>query len=188
MTNFGKIVCVLRLVVLLLLAASLSSPLYASIDGRKRVAVVLSGGGAKGAAHIGALKVIEEAGIPVDIVVGTSMGSIVGGLYAIGYTSAQLENMMKQQDWNFLLTDKVSQSGQSLIRRESSDRYSFSIPLLKKHPKVSGLIRGENINTLFSELTVGYHDIQDFNRLPRKFACVATNMETGEEYVFHSGK
>lgn len=188
MTNLGKIVCVLRLMVLLLLAAYLSSPMYASIAGRKRVAVVLSGGGAKGAAHIGALKVIEEAGIPVDIVVGTSMGSIVGGLYAIGYTSAQLESMMKQQDWNFLLTDKVSQSGQSLIRRESSDKYSFSIPLLKKRPKVSGLIRGENINTLFSELTVGYHDIQDFNRLPRQFACVATNMETGEEYVFHSGK
>ena len=155
---------------------------------RKKVAVVLSGGGAKGAAHIGALKVIEEAGIPVDIVVGTSMGSIVGGLYAIGYTSAQLDSMVKQQDWSYLLSDKVNQQGQSLTKREQSDKYSFSIPLMRNRPKVSGLIRGENINTLFSELTVGYHNVHDFNELPRKFSCVATNMETGEEYVFHSGK
>ena len=73
---------------------------------RKRVAVVLSGGGAKGMAHIGALKVIEKAGIPVDIIAGTSMGAIVGGLYAIGYDAATIDSMVHVLDWNFLLTDK----------------------------------------------------------------------------------
>ena len=72
----------------------------------KKVGVVLSGGGAKGMAHIGALKVIEEAGIPIDYVVGTSMGSIIGGLYSIGYTPEQMDSMVRRQDWSFLLSDK----------------------------------------------------------------------------------
>ena len=75
---------------------------------RKKVGLVLSGGGAKGMAHIGALKVIEEAGIPIDYVVGTSMGSIIGGLYAIGYSPAQLDSMVRKQDWPFLLSDRIS--------------------------------------------------------------------------------
>mgnify|MGYP006392986553 FL=1 len=66
---------------------------------RKKVGLVLSGGGAKGMAHIGALKIIEEAGIPIDYVVGTSMGSIIGGLYAIGYTPEQMDTMVRKQDW-----------------------------------------------------------------------------------------
>ena len=75
---------------------------------RKKVGVVLSGGGAKGVAHIGVLKVLEKAGIPVDVIVGTSMGSIVGGLYAIGYSADQLDSLVRVQDWMFLLSDKVN--------------------------------------------------------------------------------
>ena len=74
---------------------------------RKKVALVLSGGGAKGTAYIGALKVIEEVGIPIDYVVGTSMGAIVGGLYSVGYTTAQLDSMVRTQDWEMLLSDKI---------------------------------------------------------------------------------
>ena len=73
---------------------------------RKKVGVVLSGGGAKGMAHIGVLKVLEKAGIPVDIVTGTSMGSIIGGLYAIGYNSHSLDSMVRVQDWGYVITDK----------------------------------------------------------------------------------
>ena len=80
---------------------------------RKKVGVVLSGGGAKGMAHIGALKVIEEAGIPIDYVVGTSMGSIIGGLYSIGYTPEQMDSMVRRQDWSFLLSDKIPRSEQN---------------------------------------------------------------------------
>ena len=74
--------------------------------GRKRVAVVLSGGGAKGMAHIGVLKVLERAGIPVDIVTGTSIGSIVGGLYAIGYNANSLDSMVRVQDWSYVITTR----------------------------------------------------------------------------------
>ena len=74
---------------------------------RKKVGIVLSGGGAKGVAHIGALKVIEEAGIPIDYVVGTSMGAIVGGLYSIGYTPQQLDSIVNAQDWKYLLSDAL---------------------------------------------------------------------------------
>lgn len=101
---------------------------------RKKVAVVLSGGGAKGVAHIGALKVIEEAGIPVDYVVGTSMGSIIGGLYSIGYTPAQMDSLVRAQDWIYLLTDATDRKEESLTKKLKSERYTLSIPF-KKTPK-----------------------------------------------------
>ena len=94
----------IRFLILMLL---FSAAVPVAAQQRKKVAVVLSGGGAKGMAHIGALKVIEEAGIPVDYIVGTSMGSIVGGLYAIGYTAEQLDSLVQRQDWELLLSDKV---------------------------------------------------------------------------------
>ena len=93
---------------LLVLFVSLFLFLPAHAQQRKSVAVVLSGGGAKGVAHIGALKVIEEAGIPIDYIVGTSMGSIIGGLYSIGYTPCQLDSMVNHQNWSFLLSDRIS--------------------------------------------------------------------------------
>ena len=92
----------LSLILVLLPAFFLALPAMA--QQRKKVGVVLSGGGAKGVAHIQALKVIEEAGIPIDYIVGTSMGSIIGGLYSIGYTPHQLDSMVRKQDWMFLLS------------------------------------------------------------------------------------
>lgn len=97
----------------------------------KKVGVVLSGGGAKGMAHIGALKVIEEAGIPIDYVVGTSMGSIIGGLYSIGYTPEQMDSMVRRQDWSFLLSDKIPRSEQNMAEREASEKYVFSYHSVK---------------------------------------------------------
>lgn len=161
----------------------------ASPQPRKKVGVVLSGGGAKGMAHIGALKVIEEAGIPIDYVVGTSMGSIIGGLYAIGYSTQQLDSMVRLQDWSFLLSDKVRRSEQNMADREAAEKYVLSLPFGKKIKAEApgGFIKGQNLSNLFSELTVGYHDSIDFNRLPIPFACVAENIVNGDEVVFHSG-
>ena len=135
---------------------------------RKKVGVVLSGGGAKGMAHIGVLKVIEKAGIPIDYVVGTSMGSIIGGLYSIGYSPEQLDSMVRRQDWTFLLSDKIPRSEQNLSERDASQKYVFSIPFGKgvKAEVFGGLIRGQNLANLFSELTIGYHDSINFNKLP----------------------
>ncbi len=176
---------------ILLLATSLCclAATNAAPQKRKKVAVVLSGGGAKGVAHIGALKIIEEVGIPVDYIVGTSMGSIIGGLYAIGYTPAQLDSIVSGQDWTFLLSDQVAHKSKSISERQKDETYVLSVPFKKEISKeiTGGLIKGQNIANMFSKLTIGYHDSIDFNKLPIPFACVAQDIVTGEEVHFHSG-
>lgn len=164
--------------------------LLPSVPARKKVAVVLCGGGAKGTAHIGALKVIEEAGIPIDMIVGTSMGAIVGGLYAIGYTPHQLDSAVNKQDWMALLSDKIMLEQQPFNQRDISRLYQLSFPFtLGKDKHIGGgVINGRNIENLFSEMTVGYHKEMDFNDLPVAFACVATNVVDGKAVVFHQGK
>ena len=157
---------------------------------RKKVGLVLSGGGAKGMAHIGAIKVIEETGIPIDYIVGTSMGSIIGGLYAIGYNSHQLDSLVRVQDWSFLLSDRIPRSDKNMAEREADEKYVISVPFSKISIKevAGGLIKGQNINNMFSELTLGYHDSIDFNQLPIPYACVSEDIVTGNEYDFHCGK
>ena len=171
---------------LLILALAVHFPLA---HAQQKVAVVMSGGGAKGMGHIGALKVIEQAGIPVDIVVGTSMGSIIGGLYSIGYKAADLDTMVRMQDWEYLLTDKVERSRMTIEERDFADNYLLKFELQKniKSTRMGGLIRGDNLRTLFNSLTLGYNDSISFYRLPIPFACVATDLVSGEEFVFHSG-
>lgn len=161
-----------------------------SIPARKKVAVVLSGGGAKGMAHIGALKVIERAGIPVDIVTGTSMGSIVGGLYAIGYNANILDSLVRTIDWDYTLSDKEDMSQQSLRDREKQNTYFLSrgFTLGKRNSNDGGLIKGKNLTQLFQKLCLGYTDSLDFNKLPIPFACVATDIIDNTEYDFHSGR
>ncbi|WP_418696888.1 patatin-like phospholipase family protein [Bacteroides sp.] len=172
-----------------LLACLLLLPMLLVAQNRPKVAVVLSGGGAKGTAHIGALKVIEKAGIPVDYVVGTSMGAIVGGLYAIGYTPQQLDSMVNAQNWKFLLSDAPNPKDLLLDDRLRSERYVLSIPFSFKSSHVSdaGIIKGTNLARLFSTLTDGYQDSTSFSRLPIPFACVSENLVDGSEVVFHRG-
>ena len=156
--------------------------------GRKRVAVVLSGGGAKGMAHIGVLKVLERAGIPVDIVTGTSMGSIIGGLYAIGYNANALDSLVRVQDWGYVISDREDLSNQSLSDRKKQNTYFINTNLGKKDKNAGGIIKGKNLAELFQQLCVGYTDSIDFTRdLPIPFACVATNIIDNSEYDFHSG-
>ena len=114
----------MKKVVCLLLAVLTAMPFVAKE--RKRVAVVLSGGGAKGTAHVGALKVIERAGIPIDIVTGTSMGSLVGGLYAIGYNADVLDSLVRELDWSYLLSDRENMNRQSLSDRRKQNTYILS--------------------------------------------------------------
>ena len=160
--------------------------------GRKKVALVLSGGGAKGTAHVGALKVLERAGIPIDIITGTSMGSIVGGIYACGHSADELDSILMAQNWSFVLSDREDLRRQSLHEREKQNTYVISKSLTfgkskKAKPDGGGLVVGKNIATLFDALTAPYHDSIDFNKLPIPFACVATNMVDNTEVVFHSG-
>lgn len=156
---------------------------------RKKVGLVLSGGGAKGIAHIGVLEVLEKAGIPVDYVVGTSMGSIVGGLYAIGYTGAELDTLVRQQDWAFLLSDKVHRNHLTFSEKEATERYVLSFPFGqgKENRMPAGFVSGQNIYNLFTDLTLGYHDSLNFHDLPVPFACVAANIVDGSEVVLDKG-
>ncbi len=159
--------------------------------GRKKVAIVLSGGGAKGMAHIGVLKVLEKAGIPVDIVTGTSMGSIIGGLYAIGYNANSLDSMVRVQDWGYVITDKEDLRRQSLSDRQKQNTYFFSTGLTigKRDMNAGGFIKGKNLAELFQQLCTGYTDSLDFTRdLRIPFACVATNIIDNSEVDFHSGR
>ena len=156
---------------------------------RRKVGVVLSGGGAKGMAHIGVLKVIERAGIPVDYVVGTSMGAIVGGLYSIGYDANTLDSLVRCQDWRYLLSDMVEPHNQSMRGRYNQSTYLLSRPIIRTTGLAAegGLVSGHNLSNLFSWLTVGYHDSISFDNLPIPFACVATDMVDYSEVVFRSG-
>lgn len=175
----------------LLAAALFGAATPAHGQQRKRVAVVLSGGGAKGMAHIGALKVIERAGIPIDIVTGTSMGSIIGGLYAVGWNAQALDTLVRKQDWTFLLSDKDDYYSQPLVDRERQNTYFLSkaVSLGKRNvAERGGLIHGKNLARLFDHLTAGYTDSISFSRLPIPFACVATNIVDNTEYDFHSGR
>ena len=156
---------------------------------RPTVGVVLSGGGAKGVAHISALRAIEEAGIPIDIITGTSMGALIGGLYSAGWTTDQLDSLVRSQDWLFLLTDRVSPADLDIENRLLQDTY----PLWHAFPKGAsgnegaGVIRGDNLDHLFDRLLYAYPDSICFDSLPIRFACVATDIVTNTEVDFHSG-
>ena len=163
---------------------------------RKKVALVLSGGGAKGTAHIGALKVLERAGIPIDIICGTSMGSLVGGIYACGHPASEIDSVVRSLDWSFVLSDRNELKKQSLQEREKQNTYVISkeFRLGGKKSKKSGgesqgggFIMGKNVSALIDAFTAPYHDSIDFNTLPIPFACVATDVVDYSEQVFHSG-
>lgn len=174
---------------LFILIISATTVAQTHVPPRKKVAVVLSGGGAKGISHIGVLKVLEEAGIPIDYVVGTSMGSIVGGLYSIGYTSQMLDSLARAQDWLFLLTDRLERPALSFPEKEKADKYLLTLPINKDKKKLipAGLIKGQNIYSLFCDLTVGYHQSTDFTKFPIPFACVATDIVSGKPIVLNKG-
>ena len=158
---------------------------------RAKVGVVLSGGGAKGMAHIGVLKVLEKAGIPIDIVTGTSMGSIIGGLYSIGYNANALDSMVRVQDWSYVITDREDLRRQSLSDRQKQNTYAFTTGLTigKKDMQAGGFVKGKNLAELFQQLCTGYTDSLDFSRdLRIPFACVATNVIDNSEVDFHSGR
>lgn len=157
---------------------------------RKKVGLVLSGGGAKGVAHIGVLKVLEEAGIPIDYISGTSMGAIVGGLYSVGYSAKQLDSLVRVQDWPFLLSDKISRNNLPFYEKELTEKYlvSFAFSPETGFNVPAGFVKGNNIYNLFSDLTIGYHDSIPFSSLPIPFACVAANMVDGKEVVMDKGR
>lgn len=153
-----------------------------------KVGVVLSGGGAKGLAHIGALKVIQDAGIRVDYVAGTSMGAIVGSLFAAGYTPKQLDSIFRQTNFNNLIQDDLPRGVKTFYEKEEAQRYALTLPFKNFNLSFpSGLSQGQNIYNLISQLTVNVSDVQDFSKLPIPFFCIGTDIESGKEVMLDHG-
>lgn len=166
---------------------------------RPTVALVLSGGGAKGAAHISVIRYLERAGIPIDLILGTSIGGLVGGLYACGYDAESLEAIIRSLDWDNLLYDSHHRKYDALSQKDYDRQYELSIPYGTyrwdfHRPETSrrvllrdGIVQGRNIEDLFASLLVGYGDEVDFLSLPIPFACVASDMISAKPKVWHSG-
>jgi NTE family protein len=155
---------------------------------RPKVGLVLSGGGAKGLAHIGVLKVLEEEGIVPDYITGTSMGSIIGGLYAIGYTAAELDSIVTSVSWSDLLSDQIPLSSVSPQEKEDYNRYQAEFNITRDGLEIpSGLVRGQKISELISRLTWHISDTKTFDDLPIPFRCVAADLISGNQYVFDQG-
>ena len=155
---------------------------------RPKVGLVLSGGGAKGLAHIGVLKVIDSLGIKVDYIAGTSMGAIVGGLYASGYNAEQLDSIFSKIDVDALLQDYTPRESKSFYEKRNDEIYALTLPFNKfKLGLPSGLSKGLYNFNLISSLTQQVSHIRDFDELPIPFLCIATDAETGEKVVLDSG-
>ncbi len=158
---------------------------------RPKIGLALSGGGARGAAHIGVLEVLEAERIPIDCIAGTSMGAIVGGLYAAGYGVDELAKIVTEIDWNDAFSDDTPREARSFQRKRDDDSYlvrgrpGLSDDLELKFP--GGLIQGQKIDLLFERLALPAAGITDFDRLPIPFRAVAADIATGDEVVLESG-
>lgn len=153
-----------------------------------KVGLVLSGGGAKGLAHIGALKALEKAGVQIDYIGGSSMGAIIGGLYAAGYSANELDSIFHSTNFNILIQDDLPRSAKTFYEKEDTEKYALTLPFDDfKISFPSGLSKGQNIYNLMSRLTMHVSEVRDFDDLPIPFFCTAADVETGEEVILDSG-
>lgn len=155
---------------------------------RPRVGVVLSGGGAKGFAHIGVLKVIEESGLPIDYIAGTSMGSIVGGLYSIGYSPETMIRLVKEQNWDAVMSDAIPRKYISIDDKILDRHYLATFPFRNRKIEMkSAIYDGAMVNLLLARLTSPVYNIRNYSELSVPFLCVAADIETAEAYEMTRG-
>jgi NTE family protein len=185
---FNRIVTVSCFLLLLLMIPLPSKAQNTSVVKRPKVAVVLSGGGAKGLAHIGFLKVMEKAGIHPDIIVGTSMGSIVGGYYSLGFSVDSIESMINQIDWKIVLSNKVQLRQVNIDEKKNYNEYIMEFPIEKWKPRLpSGAIKGHELELLFDRLDWTAVKYKNFDEFPIQYRCVSVDILTGEPYIFKEG-
>ncbi len=180
-----------RLACAIVLIALLVCPVYAGDEttpARPRIGLVLSGGGAKGIAHIGVLEVLHDLGLPIDMVSGTSMGAIVGGMYAIGYRPDEIKDIVTALDWQHIITDMRHRRLLPMAEKRFDSRYIGSFVIEGGRFKLPpGLKAGQNIAELLLRLTWPAHNIRDFKNLPIPFVCVATDLASGEAVPLEQG-
>ena len=162
--------------------------LNTSAQSRPKIGLVLSGGGAKGIAHIRVLQALDSLGIVPDFIAGTSMGSVVGGLYAAGYTGNEIDSIAKTLDWQQLMSNSVSLDEINIEEKDEFGRYIYELPMSGFKPKLPlGLIEGQHIEELLSRLFFHVNGISNFQQLPTPFLCVASDIVKGEPVVLNRG-
>jgi NTE family protein len=157
---------------------------------RPRICLVLSGGGARGMAHIGVLKVLEEMKVPIDCIAGTSMGAVVGGLYASGMTAAQIESTMRSVDWQEAFRDAPPRRDLGFRRKQDDRNFLVRLPLGLKHGQIllpKGFIQGQKLQETLRQLTLPFSNSTDFDLLPTPFRAVATDLLTGNAVLLDKG-
>lgn len=160
-------------------------------EGCPRIGLVLSGGGARGMAHVGVIQVLEEMKIPISFIAGTSMGAIVGGLYAAGMSPAEMEKVVTSMEWNEAFKDKPPPSELTFRRKKDAVEYLIDIDLGFKNGKFQipkGLLQGQNLNLILKSLLFHTEGIDDFDKLNIPFRAVATDIETGEAVILGKGE
>ena len=180
--------------VLCLLASLLAGPTAAqeaaAQDARPRVGLVLSGGGARGLAHVGVLQALEELRVPVDAIAGTSMGAVVGGLYASGMTASEIDEMMRSIDWSAAFRDRPARSTLNFRRKQDDREFLVRLPLGMQGGSIRvprGLIQGQRLTQTLRIETMPVAAVEDFDELPTPFRAVAADLETGERVVLERG-
>jgi NTE family protein len=156
---------------------------------RPKVGLVLSGGGAKGISHVGILQAIDSAGLKIDYLTGTSMGSIIGGLYAIGYSGSEIEKIADKLDWDIILSNKPDFTQISIDEKDEYGKYSIELGLKKLKPQLStGLIESETLWLTLNELFMPVYNIKDFSKFNIPFRCIATDLSDGKAVVLSKGE
>jgi NTE family protein len=161
-----------------------------AVSGRPRIGLVLSGGGARGATHIGVLKMLDQLHVPVDVIAGTSMGAVVGGLYASGMSGEQIERAMASLDWQAAFRDRPPRTELDYRRKEEDRQFLVNVPLGLQGKKLvipKGLVQGQMLTETLRQLTLPVARITNFDQLPTRFRAVATNLETGAKRIIGDG-
>ena len=179
----------MKFFVTLLLCFPLTGHLSAQDNGhRPKIGLTLSGGGAKGLAHIGILKAIDSAGLKIDYITGTSMGAIVGALYASGYSGNDIEQLKKDIDFDVLFSNNVPLKTLSMEEKDQYSRFAIELPFINNKIRLTtGVITGQELNMKFSELLFHVYNVHNFNDFKIPFKCMATDLETGDLVVMDTG-
>ncbi|HMA61534.1 MAG TPA: patatin-like phospholipase family protein [bacterium] len=181
--KFGRkniLLIIILLLIVMVNGQNLNNP-------RPRVGIALSGGGALGLAHLGMLKKIDSLNIPVDYIAGTSMGGLVGGLYACGYSALEIEKIVKDLKWEELFRDTPSREHLPYFVKKDLHKFQFKVNMNKYRPELPGLINGQKIELYISRLVYDHLDTRNFDNLPIPFRCVSVDIVSGSEVVHRKG-
>ena len=178
----------MKKIALLFIIFCTSLTVFSQEQRRPKIGLVLSGGGAKGFAHIGVLKVLEEAGVKIDYIGGTSMGAVIGGLYASGYNASQIDSIFQSTNFDELLNDFIPRSSKNFYEKRNDELYALVLPFNNLKIGIpEALSKGMYNYNLLSRITRNVRHIKDFNKLPIPFLCIGTNIETGEQILLNKG-